>query len=126
MQQINIVGAGIAGLTAALALRRRGFQASIFERTLQFAPVGAGIVLAPNAVRILSGLGVDLRSHGYPILHLRIRDGRGRPLQTLDLTRLPASAGGLWHFIALSFMKLWPVLFRRIRCGLAAPIPQGS
>jgi 2-heptyl-3-hydroxy-4(1H)-quinolone synthase len=100
VEQINIAGAGIAGLTAALALRQRGFPVSIFERSAHFAPVGAGIVLAPNALRILTDLGVDVRSHGAPIAHFQVRDRRGRPLQKLDLTRLPHSLG-----LALAFHR---------------------
>src|SRR3954447_16374153 len=100
VEPINIVGAGIAGLAAALALRRRGFPVSLFERTAHFAPVGAGIVLAPNALRILTELGVDVQSHGSPIARFQVRDRRGRPLQRLDLTRLPRPLG-----LALAFHR---------------------
>ncbi|MBA3446706.1 MAG: FAD-dependent monooxygenase, partial [Pseudaminobacter sp.] len=57
-KHIIIAGAGIAGLTAALAFARRGFSATIFERAAQLQEVGAGLQLSPNATRILEKLGV--------------------------------------------------------------------
>jgi len=55
---IGIVGAGIGGLAAAIALRRAGHEVIVFEQARQFARVGADINLTPNAVRALDGLGV--------------------------------------------------------------------
>jgi 2-polyprenyl-6-methoxyphenol hydroxylase-like FAD-dependent oxidoreductase len=53
-----IIGGGIGGLTAALALARAGFTAHVVERSPEFGEIGAGIQLAPNALRILDELGV--------------------------------------------------------------------
>lgn len=55
---IVVAGAGIAGLTAALAFAARGFRVEIFERSTRFEEIGAGIQLSPNATRILGALGV--------------------------------------------------------------------
>ncbi|MDN5927136.1 MAG: FAD-dependent monooxygenase [Hyphomicrobiales bacterium] len=55
---ILVAGAGIGGLTAALAFAERGFRVEIFERVERFEAVGAGIQLSPNATRILGTLGV--------------------------------------------------------------------
>jgi salicylate hydroxylase len=55
---IGIVGAGIGGLVAAIALKRAGHDVIVFEQAKQFARVGADINLTPNAVRALDGLGV--------------------------------------------------------------------
>jgi salicylate hydroxylase len=55
---IIVAGAGIAGLTAALAFAARGFQVEVFERVARFEEIGAGIQLSPNATRILGRLGV--------------------------------------------------------------------
>ena len=55
--RIGVVGAGVGGLAAAIALTRRGHQVSVFEQAGKFARVGADINLTPNAVRALDGLG---------------------------------------------------------------------
>ncbi|HTV69366.1 MAG TPA: FAD-dependent monooxygenase [Rhizobiaceae bacterium] len=57
-QQILIAGAGIAGLTAALAFAAKGFSVRIFERSARLAEVGAGLQLSPNATRLLRQLDV--------------------------------------------------------------------
>jgi salicylate hydroxylase len=56
---IIIAGAGIAGLTASLALARRGFRAVILERESKLDEAGAGLQLSPNASRILIDLGLE-------------------------------------------------------------------
>ncbi|WP_333782912.1 FAD-dependent monooxygenase [Nitratireductor aquibiodomus] len=53
-----IVGAGVAGLTAALAMARRGLPVRIYERAPELTEVGAGLQLSPNATRLLARLGV--------------------------------------------------------------------
>jgi salicylate hydroxylase len=53
-----IAGAGIAGLTAAIALSRAGFRVAIYERATTLDEFGAGLQLTPNATRILNRLGV--------------------------------------------------------------------
>ncbi|MDX8526278.1 FAD-dependent monooxygenase [Mesorhizobium sp. MSK_1335] len=57
-RQVVIAGAGIAGLTAALAFSARGLPVRLFEQAKQLEAAGAGIQLSPNATRILRRLGV--------------------------------------------------------------------
>lgn len=57
-RQILIAGAGISGLTAALAFAGRGFSVQIHERAQRLDEVGAGLQLSPNATRLLGRLGV--------------------------------------------------------------------
>ena len=57
-QHILIVGGGIGGLAAALALARAGQRATVLERAAEFADVGAGIQLGPNAIKVLAQWGV--------------------------------------------------------------------
>ncbi|MFE0513885.1 FAD-dependent oxidoreductase [Streptomyces sp. NPDC058964] len=54
-----VVGAGIGGLAAAIALHRRGWQVTVCERAPEPPATGAGIGLAPNALRALDAIGVD-------------------------------------------------------------------
>lgn len=56
---ITIIGAGIGGLTAALALQRRGFKVQVFERSKEIREIGAGITVSPNARRALRDLEID-------------------------------------------------------------------
>jgi salicylate hydroxylase len=58
---IFIAGAGIGGLTAALALAARGFRVVVMEKAERLEEVGAGLQLSPNASRILIGLGLRER-----------------------------------------------------------------
>jgi len=55
---IAIIGAGIAGLTAALALAAEGISVTLFERAERIEELGAGIQLSPNATRLLARLNV--------------------------------------------------------------------
>jgi salicylate hydroxylase len=57
-KEILIAGAGIAGLTAALAFAAKGFPVRIFEKAAKFEEIGAGLQLSPNATRLLDRLGV--------------------------------------------------------------------
>ncbi|MFD7560485.1 FAD-dependent monooxygenase [Streptomyces sp. NPDC059835] len=58
-RQAVIAGAGIGGLTAAIALHRRGWRVTVCERAPEPPVTGAGIGLAPNALRALAAIGVD-------------------------------------------------------------------
>ena len=55
---VAIVGGGIGGLSAAIALQRQGHRVTVYEQAGQFMRVGADVNLTPNAVRALDGLGV--------------------------------------------------------------------
>ncbi|MFK3799433.1 MULTISPECIES: FAD-dependent monooxygenase [unclassified Pseudomonas] len=65
--RVGIIGAGIGGVTLARALEQRGIEARIFERAAMFGEVGAGVQMTPNAVKVLSELGLDerLKSIGF-------------------------------------------------------------
>ncbi|MGI5400486.1 FAD-dependent oxidoreductase [Streptomyces sp. CA-135486] len=54
-----VVGAGIGGLTAAIALHRRGWHVTVCERAPEPPTTGAGIGLAPNALRALDTVDID-------------------------------------------------------------------
>jgi salicylate hydroxylase len=58
MTDIAIVGGGIGGLAAAAFLHRAGLPATVYEQASQLREVGAGVVVAPNAARLLRALGV--------------------------------------------------------------------
>ncbi len=74
--RILVVGAGIGGLTAGLALRSAGFDVHVHEQASVLREVGAGIAVSPNAVKVLHGLGMAeaLRTAGVISLSLDSRD----------------------------------------------------
>ncbi|MFI1397961.1 FAD-dependent monooxygenase [Streptomyces sp. NPDC020681] len=82
-----VVGAGIAGLTTALALLDAGWSCRVYEAAPGPHPEGAGIHVAPNGMRVLQRLGVDLARYGSAMDALAIRRwANGRIIGTLDLT----------------------------------------
>ena len=64
---VVIAGAGIGGLTAAIALAQRGFRVSLIEQAERLVAIGAGIQLSPNASRLLIGLGLGDRLAPYVV-----------------------------------------------------------
>jgi len=59
VQEVAVVGAGIGGMSAAIALIQRGFDVTVYEQADQLGEIGAGIQLSPNASRVLIALGLD-------------------------------------------------------------------
>jgi 2-polyprenyl-6-methoxyphenol hydroxylase-like FAD-dependent oxidoreductase len=77
--QAIIIGGGIGGITAALALRRVGVRSMVYERAREVREVGAGLALWPNALRVMTslGLGGAVRGLGVPDAEGAIRTWRG-------------------------------------------------
>ena len=74
-----IVGGSMSGLLAALMLRRRGWQADIYERVAgELAGRGAGIVAQPALIARLQALGLDTNNLGVPIARRQMLDREGR------------------------------------------------
>ena len=61
ISRILIVGGGIGGLTAALALQHFGYRVAIFEQAQELREIGAGVTITPNAMHALHFLGVGER-----------------------------------------------------------------
>lgn len=82
----TIVGGGIGGLAAAIALHRRGWRVEVLERAPRFTEIGAGISLWPNALRALDALGLadTVRALGAVEAAGGVRDLRGRWLSRTD------------------------------------------
>ena len=90
-----IIGSGIAGSVAALALRRAGIEPTVFE-AYDRPPddVGGELMLAPNGIDALGvvGVGDDLHRLGSPIRRTVMTDGRGRQFGEFEhLPDLPPS-----------------------------------
>ena len=84
---IVIAGAGIGGLTAALALTRAGFRAVVLEQAARLEETGAGIQLSPNATRVLFDLGLGARLRPLAVAPEAIRVVNGASGR--DIVRVP-------------------------------------
>jgi FAD-dependent urate hydroxylase len=93
--RILVVGAGIAGLGAARALRQRGLVAEVVERESAWTHVGAGIYLPGNTARALRGLGLQsaVVERGSLITRQRLCDHHGRVLADIDVSALWGEVG---------------------------------
>jgi 2-polyprenyl-6-methoxyphenol hydroxylase-like FAD-dependent oxidoreductase len=81
-----VVGGGLGGLTAAVALRQVGWRVTVLERAARFGEIGAGITLMSNGLRCLDaiGLGDAVRGSGLPMLAMGMRTAEGRWLSRID------------------------------------------
>ncbi len=114
--EVLVVGGGIGGLAAALAISRTGRPVRVLERARQFGEIGAGIQLAPNATRILDQLGLlgQVRDVGVLPRRLVLADAiSGQELTALDLTDFPERYGG--PYIVLHRSDLLEILLAA--CG---------
>jgi salicylate hydroxylase len=96
---VIIVGAGIAGLTAALCLAKIGLSVTIFEKAQRLEEAGAGVQLTPNASRVLCALGLEdelIRVSGAPCaLHIGLLS-KSTHFSQLDLQELAVHYGAPW------------------------------
>jgi salicylate hydroxylase len=86
-RHVIVAGAGIAGLTTALALSRAGFRATVLEQSPVLEETGAGIQLSPNASRILIDLGLRDRLEPFVVNPDAIRVMSGSTGH--EITRIP-------------------------------------
>lgn len=86
---VIVVGAGIAGLSAAIALRRAGHNVTVYEKYPADALTGAGIGVGANATRVLRQWGLDPESVGM----LRYKVGEIRECKTLEVRQLVYGPG---------------------------------
>jgi salicylate hydroxylase len=113
---IIIAGAGIAGLTAALAFASRGYAVQVFERAPQLEEVGAGIQLSPNATRILALLGVLPALLKTAVRPNAVLLREGRTLAELAWVPLGEAAEKRWQapYLALHRADLQGALLSRV------------
>lgn len=84
---VDIIGAGIGGLTTAIALQKRGIKVRIYEQTDELKPVGTGIILANNAMQVFQKLSLKSKTvnQGNPISAMNIITPDLARLSNVDL-----------------------------------------
>lgn len=112
-----IIGAGVGGLCAAIALRRVGIEATVYERSSRLVEIGAGLSLWANAMKVFDRLGLsrEVLDVSVPGTIGDIRTWQGRLLAEIQSERL-AKRYGAAH-IALHRADLQAVLLRALGEG---------
>lgn len=107
---VTIIGAGIGGLTTALTLQQRGLNVAVYEGSAAIQPVGAGIILANNAMQVFKKLGISdsIEKAGHRISAIKITDAQLRPLSVVALQEYEKKHGV--HNIAIHRGELQRIL----------------
>lgn len=95
-RHVIVAGAGIAGLTAALALSRKGLRVTVLEQAERLEETGAGLQLSPNALNVLFALGLRERLAPLAVAPQAIRvmsGGSGREITRMPLGQAEATYG---------------------------------
>ena len=90
-----IIGAGIGGLTTAIALKRAGYQIEVYDRVKELRPVGAGISLWSNGVKVMNwlGLGDEIHKIGGEMNRMTYLSKENELLNDIDLLPLIDQVG---------------------------------
>ncbi|WP_345829768.1 FAD-dependent urate hydroxylase HpxO [Pantoea sp. BRR-3P] len=91
-----VIGAGIGGMSAAIALEKAGFETTVFEAVKEMKPVGAAISIWPNGVKCLNALGMkaSLRVLGGNMAFMAYNDAySGHTLTRFSMTPLVQQVG---------------------------------
>lgn len=98
---IAIIGGGIGGLTTALALKKAGISFTLYEATPEIKPVGAGIVMANNALQVFRNLGIheEIYKKGNRIDAMTISKADFSPLSKISLASFENKYGLQNHAI---------------------------
>jgi len=117
---VAVAGAGLGGLTAALALIDRGFDVTVFEQSSELREVGAGVQLGPNAMRVYAALGLDRAIAAFacvPDAHV-VRSGKsGAPIATTRMKDVYEEQYGIGFYAMLR---------ADLQNALAARLPPGA
>lgn len=117
-KRFAIIGAGIGGLTLAIALQRKGVDVTIYENAPEIKPLGAGLGLAANAVKAFYeiGIGDQIIDAGKKLKSLEIKSQRGKVLSRAD-SEVMAKRLGVTNNFSMHRADLHEVLLQNIKPG---------
>lgn len=95
MKRGIIIGAGIGGLTTAIALAKKGISVVVYEQADEIKEVGAGIWVAPNGLKVYETLGIvqELISAGKMLEKISVVDLNNKSISTVDGAKIRAKYG---------------------------------
>jgi salicylate hydroxylase len=118
--RVALIGAGIGGLTAAIALRQRGIEVALYEQATELIELGAGLQVGPNAVKVYRALGLEAE----------LRAIAGEPINSLTLNwtdSMPLARGKMRGGFASQFGAPYYTVHRgEMLRVVAAPVPDSS
>lgn len=93
--KVIIIGSGMAGLAAGIAMRQMGYKVEIYEKTRKLRPAGAGISLWSNGIKVLNklGLGKEVAAIGGEMNRMEYRNHQGEILNNVNLMPLIEQVG---------------------------------
>lgn len=111
VNSVLVVGAGVAGLSAALSLARQGVRVEVIDQVPQWPETGAGLTLGAAALRALQQLGVlpEVMRRGHTHAGIQVCDSQGRPLRFISSPPLPDAqvpgAGGILRSVLHAILR---------------------
>ncbi len=116
---ISIVGGGIGGLAAAIALLKRGFDVRVYERAQELRAVGAGLTLSPNGLNSLDaiepGIVQALKDAGSEVASLTMKRSSGETIISRPVALAPQFGQPMLN-----------ITWSRLQSILAAALPPGA
>lgn len=118
--RVALIGAGIGGLTAAIALRQRGIEVLLYEQAPELTEIGAGLQIGPNAVKVYRALGLEAE----------LRAIAGEPVNSITLNwtdSMPLARGRMRDGMETQFGAPYYTVHRGDMLRLVAkPVPDAS
>lgn len=92
MKKGIIIGAGIGGLTTAIALLKKGIDVTVFEQAAHLNEVGAGLWVAPNGMKVFEKLQLadEIILAGTTLEKIEVLDWKGRVISSIDGEKIKA------------------------------------
>ena len=126
MKKILIVGAGISGLSTAIACIKRGMCVRIFERNHEISEIGAGLQVTPNGMKVLEWMGIqqEISDNSFTPHELQVKTSTGGNLFSIPIIR---GTSNKWDdsYVQLYRKKLIQVLankFESIKASTASEL----